>query len=71
MEFDFTMWLSVYDPEDLKAAAMQHVDAKDSTSADFENSDGSVDISACLTMLLDPGSLPGCSIQSSGAVQAS
>jgi hypothetical protein len=37
------------------------------TEEDLRYKDGSIKISACLVMLLDPGSLPGCSIHQSWA----
>lgn len=66
--WDFTLWLSVDDPKQLLRAALAHPDAVINAmkEADFRDEAG-VDIQACLEMLLDPGSLPGCSIQSSTA----
>ncbi len=61
----FTMWLSVHTPEALRQAALAHEDAAPSDT--FLREDGTVDIEACLVMMLDPSSLPGCTVQSSTA----
>lgn len=65
-EWDFTLSLNVYDPAQLYTAALHQ-------QADFDADtlapDGKVDVEACLTGLLDPGKLPGCSVHSSCAVR--
>lgn len=68
-DYDFTMWLRVYEPEQLLAAALAHPETAEAqmTEDDFRAEDGSVDVNACLTMILDPGKIPGCEIYSSGA----
>lgn len=66
-DYEFSMSLSVHDPEALRAAALQHQDAQPDDT--FLSEDGSVDIDACLVMVLDPGCLSGCSIYSSSASQ--
>lgn len=68
-EYEFTMGLRVYDDNQLLAAALAHPDtaAADMARDDFLDADGHIDIAACLVMLLDPGSLPGCSIHDSSA----
>lgn len=60
--YEFSLYLSVDDKAQLLAAARAHDDAEGMEEKDFLNDDGSVDVSACLRMLLDPGSLPGCNI---------
>lgn len=67
-DYEFGIWLTVHDPAILRAAALEHEDAQPDDT--FLASDGSVDVEACLVMVLDPGSLPGCSIQSSSASPA-
>jgi hypothetical protein len=62
------MWLTVHSPEGLLAAALQHEDAQPGDK--FINDQGEVDIDSCLVIMLDPGSLPGCSIHSSSAAMA-
>lgn len=68
--WDFTAWVRVWDPKQLVEAARAHPDAADMVTEDFYLADGEVDIQACLVMLLDPGSLPGCSIEDSNATAA-
>lgn len=54
----FILSLDVFDAQQLLAAAQAHEDGKD-----FDlTPDGEMDIAACLITLLDPGTLPGCSI---------
>lgn len=65
MNFEFSLYLKVFDPEQLRQAALAHEDAY--PDVDFLDDDGNVDVSACLRMLLDPGSLPGCDIFDSAA----
>jgi len=67
-DYEFGIWLTVHDAEILRAVALRHEDAQPDDTFQFE--DGSVDVEACLVMVLDPGSLPGCSIQSSSASPA-
>jgi hypothetical protein len=68
-DWDFTMWLNVKDVDLLHDAASKHPDCED--PAELKNKDGSINnIRACLIMLLDPGSLPGCTIQASNAETA-
>lgn len=64
--FDFTCWVKVYDENQLLAAARAHPDAEGLVTEDFYDDAGEIDINICLVMLLDPGSLPGCSIAESG-----
>ena len=59
---EVSTFLRVWSPEALKEAAMAHEDAREMPEQDFYNEDGSVNINACLVILLDPGSLPGCEI---------
>lgn len=66
-DWDFNMWLKVNDPDALFAAARAHPDCHDVVN--LVCPDGSVDIQACLVMLLD-NPIPGCTVQSSGAAPA-
>jgi hypothetical protein len=63
--WDVTVWVKVQDPEELYEAAAGHPDCCD--AAELKDVDGNVDIGACLRMLIDPGSLPGCKVVDSGA----
>lgn len=69
--YEFSMYLDVHDPESLLKAARERADEEgygnEELEQDLHNEDGSIDISACLTILLDPGSLPGCDILNSVA----
>lgn len=62
--YDFSAWVRVYDERQLLAAALAHPDAIEANmvESDFLDADGNVDVSECLKMVMDPGSLPGCSI---------
>jgi len=62
-EYDVMMDVRVFDPRTLLKAAMNHPDAGGSN--DGLVSGGSVNIDACLIMILDPGHLPGCSVHES------
>ena len=62
--FEFSICLEVYDPKQLLAEALAHDDAD---PENLQDEDGTVNIRACLITLLDPGSLPGCSIIDSTA----
>lgn len=62
-ECTFTMDLKVFDPETLRQAALKHEDAQ--PDQNFLDSNGDVDIDACLITLLDPSTLPGCEIHES------
>lgn len=64
-DYEFSIYLNVFDPPQLRAAALAHPDTQPDDT--FTNEDGSVDVPACLIQLLDPGSLPGCSIYDSTA----
>lgn len=59
--YQFTLDLSVHDPEQLLAAALAHPGAADNqlNRVAFLGADGSVDVDKCLVMLLDPGTLAG------------
>lgn len=64
-DWRFIVDLRVDDAAQLREAALLHPDrGADET---LLNEDGSVDINACLVMLLDPGSLPGCTVYQSDA----
>lgn len=60
--YEFSLYFSVDDPKQLLAAALAHEDAVGMTLDDFTTAEGEVDVSACARMLLDPGTVPGCSI---------
>ncbi len=62
MLVNFTMHIDVKEPYDLMLAASRHPDAVGCDPGYFINDDGTIDIKACLIMLLDPGSLAGCDI---------
>ena len=68
-DYLFHLDLGVHCPETLYQAALrQAVDVDGLDEADAKAAlcpDGVLDIHACLIELLDPGSLPGCSIYSS------
>lgn len=59
--WQFTLDLSVHDPEQLLAAALAHPDAADNqlNRAAFLDTGGDIDVGKCLVMLLDPGTLAG------------
>ncbi|ACD21598.1 hypothetical protein [Paraburkholderia phytofirmans] len=63
--------VSVYDPETLFVAALDHamrIDGLSKTAALEElKPGGEIDPRACLIMILDPGSVPGCGINESTA----
>ena len=63
-DWDFTLWLKVTNPEQLRQAALAHEDCD--PDDDLMDLDGGVDINACLVILLD-NPVPGCEITSSGA----
>ena len=65
MNCEFSLFLKVRSAAELKAAAMVHNDAQGMPPEDFEHDDGSVDVTACLRMLLDPGNIPGCEVMDS------
>lgn len=69
-DFDFTMWIGVHNPDQLRVAAIARAAAEGARDNSFLDAEGGVDIAACLVMLLDPGSLPGCHINESGAAEA-
>lgn len=56
MKYTFTLELDVYDEDHLREAARAHPDA-DGLDLD--------DVANCIQVLLDPGTLPGCSIEES------
>lgn len=61
-----TVSLMVEDATALHAAALAHLRNQGLDEEDIAHSlryaDGSINENACLVMLLDPGSLPGCEI---------
>ena len=62
MNYSFTLHLTVDDEFALLHAARAHPDAAGMATEEFYDDDGDIDIPTCLGMLLDPGTLPGCSI---------
>lgn len=71
MDITFTVALRVDDVQALHAAAFNHgtrVDGlDDDETLELIGPKAEPDAQACLVMLLDPGSLPGCTIESSVA----
>jgi hypothetical protein len=72
-DYEFSCWLRVSEPEALYAAALARAEADGLSRAYAEralrNQEG-VNVSSCLTMLLDPGQPPpGCEILSSDTMQ--
>lgn len=70
MSYEITLHVRVYDPSALHAAALAHaikVDEMDETHArSLIGPADEPDVSACLTILFDPGVSPdGCTIQGS------
>jgi hypothetical protein len=69
MSTTFHMDLRVQDEGELFAAARKHAIEMDKLPPEQADEllrpQGEVDRQACLVMLLDPGSLPGCNIESS------
>lgn len=57
--WDVTIAVRIEDKERLVQAARAHPDAEGMATEDFYLGDGEVDVGACLTMLLDPGTIPG------------
>lgn len=62
----FTMSVDVHDAAALHAAALAHPDA---AGESLLHSDGQVDVDACLIILADPSTLPGCSIDYSDSIE--
>jgi hypothetical protein len=62
--WEFSLYLQVNDPEQLLAAALAHPASADNQVGReaYLDDAGQIDTGACLKMLLDPGSLPGCKI---------
>ena len=56
MKYTFTLELEVDDEDELREAARAHPDAE---GLDLD------DVATCIQVLLDPGTLPGCSIEES------
>jgi hypothetical protein len=72
--YTVTVELTVHDPAQLYLAAHAHSVKHDRQTPEEaaqmlkpSGPDGDVDIGACLITLIDPGSLPGCDIENSGA----
>lgn len=57
-----TVYLQVNDQQQLLDAARCHPDANGMATEDFYDDAGEINLSACLRMLIDPGSLPGCEV---------
>lgn len=71
--YTFTMDVCVFGIDALFNAALRHAIDVDNLTAsqacELLKPDGDIDVEACLVMLLDPGSLPGCQIIESEAAQ--
>ena len=68
--YTFTLDLCVFDPAHLHAAAVRRALEDGLTDEEvFEiiGHHSAPSIEGCISMLLDPGSLPGCNIDSSSA----
>jgi hypothetical protein len=64
MQYRVTIELTVDGIAELFEAATERATAEGiHNHAELLTNDNDVDISACLVMLLDPGTLPGCSIR--------
>lgn len=68
-EYVFKINLKVFDPQSLRKKALAHPDVCEDQT--FLTEDGDVDVEECLIMILDPGSLTGCSIHDSSAEEVS
>lgn len=72
--FTFEIEVDVYDREQLYDAARAQVikgGIEPEQVDDYLKPQGEVDVPNCLVMLLDPGTVPGCSVQESTAYPAS
>lgn len=73
MRKNYEVWVhvKVHDKEALFEAAMKHAQEADGLPEDealeLLKPDGEIDTGACLTVIADPGSIPGCEIDQSGA----
>lgn len=71
MSHCFHLYLKVVDAQELRTAAIERAIEEglsfEEASAESTIEDGGVDVNWCLVMLLDPGTLAGCSILDSGA----
>jgi len=65
--YKVTIDLSVHSANALFLAAGAHDDCAD--PGDLMHDDGSIDVAACLLMLLDPGHLAGCTVTHSEACE--
>lgn len=82
-----TIWVDIDDPSELYAAAVarymqdcprrantsehEYMKGLESTLGDASDGEDSMDLDACLVMLLDPGTLPGADIDESTSEAAS
>ena len=73
MRENYEVWVhvKVHDKEALLEAAMKHAQEVDglpeAEALELLQPDGEIDQGACLTMIVDPGSIPGCEIEQGGA----
>jgi len=73
MRENYAVWVhvKVHDKEALFEGAMKHAQEVDGLPGDealeLLKPDGEIDTGACLTMIVDPGSIPGCEIDQGGA----
>jgi hypothetical protein len=67
--YNFSMEITVDNEMVVYAMALEHAMKKDGMSKDAAEEllqpGGEIDVPACLQMLVDPGYLPGCSIEGS------
>lgn len=69
--YEVSIWLTVNDEQALFDTALAHMIDEcrysDAEARTLLASDDEIDVSTCLRMLIDPGSLDGCDIMDSGA----
>jgi hypothetical protein len=67
MEASFEIYLRIHTPEDLVKAAQTRAIAEGVDETDALEQYNDDNLNACLIMLLDPSTLPGCNILESTA----
>lgn len=65
--YAFSTLIQVFDPLQLLAAATERALADGADPDDLIDDEGNPNTEACIIMLLDPGSLPGCDFLDSAA----
>lgn len=69
IDITFTLTLAVDDVRTLVRSAREQAMAEGVDPADARETYSARDLSACVQMLLDPGTVPGCSVYGSSAEQ--